>query len=217
MATVPGVDRTSWQRSRARARRAVAGHRRSIAALLAAGAVASGVHAARPSPPETGRVAVVTRDLPAGHRLEAGDVRSQDVPTGLVPDGALTASQVPVGRPLAAPVAAGSLLTDLSVVSPTALDAHPEGTVLATVRITDPAATEVVDVGDRVSVLAADLQAAGAAAVVARRVLVVSLPGEDQGGGLGQGAPVVVAVDEPTALALADATVGGTLSLVLTG
>jgi hypothetical protein len=110
----------------------------------------------------------------------------------------------------------GELLTDLSVVSPTALETHPDGSVLATVRITDPAATEAVDVGDRVSVVAADLQKAGAAKVVARRVIVVSLPGGDPGGGLGQGAPVVLAVDEPTAVALAGATVGGALSLVLT-
>jgi len=184
--------------------------------VLAAGAVASGVHAARPAPPQTRLAAVATRDLPAGHRLEPGDARSRDVPAELLPDGALTASQLPVGRPLAAPVRAGALLTDLSVVSPTALEAHPDGTVLATVRITDPAATEAVDVGDRVSVIVADLQTSGAATVVARRVLVVSLPGGDRGGGLGQGAPVVLAVDEPTAIALADATVGGTLSLVLT-
>lgn len=160
---------------------------------------------------------MVARDLPAGHRLEAGDVRSTDVPAALVPDGALSPSQLPVGRPLAAPLRAGGLLTDLSVVSPTALGAHPDGTVLTTVRITDPAATEAVDVGDRVSVIGADLRASGAATVVARGVLVVSLPGGDPAGGLGQGAPVVLAVDEPTALALADAAVGGTLSLVLTG
>jgi Flp pilus assembly protein CpaB len=161
-------------------------------------------------------VAVVTRDLPAGHRLQTGDAGSVDVPTALVPKGALATSRLPVGRHLAAPMRAGELLTDLSVVSPTALQTHPEGSVLATVRITDPAATEAVDVGDRVSVIAADLREAGAAKVVARRVIVVSLPGGDPGGGLGQGAPVVLAVDEPTALALADATVGGALSLVLT-
>lgn len=160
---------------------------------------------------------MVAADLPAGHPLEADDVRAQDVPADLLPDGAMVVGEVPFGRPLAAPLHAGQVLTDLSVVAPPALQAHPPGTVLATVRITDPAATEAVAVGDRVSVIGADLQSVGAATVVARRVLVVALPGEEPVGGLAQGRPVVVAVDEPTALSLADAAVGSALSLVLTG
>jgi Flp pilus assembly protein CpaB len=159
---------------------------------------------------------VVVRDLPAGHLLEAADVQPEDVPTHLLPDGATTPQDLPLGRPVAAAMRSGELLTDLSIVSPTALVGHPEDTVLATVRITDPAATETVAVGDRVSVISADLRAGGPATVVARRVLVVSLPGEQEAAALGQGRPVVLAVDEQTALALAAATVGSSLSLVVT-
>lgn len=184
---------------------------------MAAAAVASAVQAARPADPPTARAAMVVSDLPAGHILQPDDVRARDVPTDLLPQGALAIDDLPVGRPVAAPLRAGQLLTDLSVVSPTALHSHPPGTVLATVRITDPAAIETVAVGDRVSVLGADLRAVGPAAVVARRVLVVALPSEESGAGLGQGRPVVLAVDEATALSLAGASVGSALSLVVTG
>lgn len=175
------------------------------------------MNAARPAQPPTRQAVVVTADLPAGHLLEAGDVRTHDVPADLLPDGALDIAEVPVGQPLAAPVRTGQLLTDLSVVSTSTLQTHPPGTVLTTVRITDPAATEAVAVGDRVSVIGADVQALGEARVVARRVLVVALPGQEPVGGLGEGRPVVLAVDEPTALSLAHAAVGSALSLVLTG
>jgi Flp pilus assembly protein CpaB len=184
--------------------------------LLAAAAVATGIHAARPASPDTRQAVVVAADLPAGHLLENGDVRTRQVVTDMLPDGAVDMDELPVGRLLAAPLRAGQVLTDLSVVSPSALQAHPPGTVLATVRVTDPAATEAVAVGDRVSVIGADLQARGEATVVARRVLVVALPGEEPVGALGEGRPVVVAVDELTALSLAEAAIGSALSVVLT-
>jgi Flp pilus assembly protein CpaB len=179
--------------------------------------VAAAVQAARPADPPTERAVVAVSDLPAGHVLQRDDVRAREVPTDLLPQGALGVEDLPVGRPVAAPLRAGQLLTDLSVVSPTALQSHPPGTVLATVRITDQAAIETVAVGDRVSVIGADLRSSGAAFLVARRVLVVALPGEGSDGGLGQGRPVVLAVDEATALSLADAAVGSALSLIVTG
>lgn len=211
------MDRARWLLIRGRGRRALAAHRRPLAALAAAAAVATAVQAARPSDPPTEQAVVVVSDLPAGHVLQRDDVRGREVPTDLVPQGALDVEDLPVGRPVAAPLRAGQLLTDLSVVSPTALHSHPPGTVLATVRITDPAAIETVAVGDRVSVIGADLRSVAPASLVARRVLVVALPGEESDGGLGQGRPVVLAVDEATALSLAEAAVGSALSLVVTG
>jgi hypothetical protein len=202
---------------RARARRVVAARRRPAAAVLAAAAVVTGIHAARPTAPATQQAVVVAEDLPAGHLLEQADVRTQEVAHDMLPSGAVDMDDLPVGRPLAAPVRAGQLLTDLSVVSARALQAHPPGTVLATVRVTDPAATEAIAVGDRVSVIGAELHARGGASVVARRVLVVAMPGAESVGGLGEGRPVVVAVDELTALELAEAAVGSALSVVLTG
>jgi len=211
------MDVSRWQLIRGRVRRTIAARRRPLAALVAAAAVVAVVQAARPAPPATTPAVLVARDLPAGTVLGADDVREVDVPSDLLPDGAVPTDDVPVGRPVAAPLRAGQLLTDLSVVSPTGLEAHPSGTVLATVRVTDPAATQAVDVGDRVSVIGADLRSGVGAEVVARAVLVVALPGGDPAAGLSQGAPVVIAVDEPTALALAEATVDSALSLVVTG
>jgi len=207
-----------WQLLRGRVRRTVAARRRPLAAVTAAAAVLAAVQAARPAPAPTTPAVMVARDLPAGTVLESDDVRVSDVPADLLPDGAVPPDAVPVGRSVAAPLRTGEVLTDLSVVAPTGLQAHPSGTVLATVRVTDPAATDTVDVGDRVSVIGADLRSTGGAQVVARAVLVVALPGgADPAAGLSEGAPVVLAVDEATALALAEATVDSALSLVVTG
>ncbi|HEY0951335.1 MAG TPA: hypothetical protein VGD85_14130, partial [Nocardioides sp.] len=53
-------------------RRAVLARRRPLAALLTAGAVAAGLHAAAEPPPATVEVAVAARDLPAGTVLAPG-------------------------------------------------------------------------------------------------------------------------------------------------
>jgi Flp pilus assembly protein CpaB len=56
------------------------------------------------------RVAVATRSLPAGAVVASGDVVLRDVPSGLVPTGAVR--RPPVGRALLAPLARGEVVTD---------------------------------------------------------------------------------------------------------
>lgn len=207
---------SAWRRHRDRLRRAFAVRRRLIAAVLAAAAVASTVAAARPAPAPTVDAVVVASDLPAGHVLRAQDVSTRDVPPDLLPSGAVAAGDVPVGRVVASPLRSGQMLTDTAVLAPSLLDGHPADTVLATIRVVDPAATAAVRPGDRVSVVATDLMGGGGAAVVAPGVRVVALPGDDDGASSPTtGQAVLLAVDESTAVTLAEASVGSQLTLVL--
>jgi hypothetical protein len=61
-------------------------------------------------PPQT--VLVATGDLPAGHRLDASDLRATGWPRELVPAGALAVRGDGVGRTLRAPLPAGAVATD---------------------------------------------------------------------------------------------------------
>lgn len=190
--------------------------RRLIAAVLAAAAVAGVVAAARPAPAPTVRGVVVATDLAAGHVLRAEDVSALDVSPDLMPAGAVAAGQVPVGRVVASPLRAGQVLTDTAVLAPSLLDGHPPGTVLATIRVVDPAATAAVRPGDRVSVVGADLMGGGGADILAARVRVVALPDSEAGAiQSGTGQPVLLAVDESTALRLAEASVSSQLTVLL--
>ncbi|MBA2551591.1 MAG: flagellar biosynthesis protein FlgA [Nocardioidaceae bacterium] len=190
--------------------------RRPIAAVLAAAAVAGTIAAARPAEAPTVRAVVVAADLPAGHVLRAQDVSALDVSPDLLPSGAVATGAVPLGRVVAGPLRAGQVLTDTAVLAPSLLAGHPPETVLATIRVIDPAATAAARPGDEVSVVAADLMGAGEASVVASRVHVVALPdGETGTVAPGTGQPVLLAVDESTALRLAEASVTSQLTLLL--
>ena len=79
-----------------------------LAAVLTAAFVysrAAGAEAARHRWGTARSVVVAVRDLPAGHRVEPGDVRRQSWPAALVPSGAL--SSLDDGVVVAAPVVAG--------------------------------------------------------------------------------------------------------------
>lgn len=85
--------------------------RRLPLAVLAAVAVAAApaLGLGRGSGPATGRpVLVATADLPAGHPLDAGDVRLEPVPDHLVPAGAL--DQVVAGTVVRSPISRGEIV-----------------------------------------------------------------------------------------------------------
>lgn len=152
-------------------RRAVLRRRRLLAALCAAGAVAAGVHATAPPPPATTRVLTAARDLPAGGVLEPDDVVAVElvddaVPTGLVTD--------PVGRTLAAPLREGEPVTDVRLVGDELAAAHPELATLP-VRFPDAGLAGLLEVGDRIDLVATDPQSGGAH-TVATDVLVLATP-----------------------------------------
>lgn len=179
---------------------------------LAAGAVTEAV---RPSPGRA--VLVAARDLAAGTTLTAADVRTAAVPeaVGLAGTasaearaalvGATTAVAIPAGLPLVPELLAG---TDL---------AGPPGTVVAAVRLADPAMAALLAPGDRVDLLAAPPEG-GPAATVARGALVLpSPPAPDPGllGLAGEAPPLLVAVSPDEAAALAGAGASNVLSAVV--
>jgi pilus assembly protein CpaB len=198
-----------------------------LAALLAALAVLTAVRAATAPPPADHPVLVAAGDLPGGTVLTAEDVHVEHLPAAGVPAGSATEPGGAVGRVLAAPLREGEPVTDVRLVGPGLLVGYP-GAVLAPVRVADVGAVALLAVGDVVDVLATSPES-GRATVVARRVPVVALPRAAGQAGGASGAPggtgsvletgrlVVLAVDEATALALAEGAVASVLSVVLTG
>lgn len=208
------------RRLRGSAVRAALRHRRTLAAALAAGAVATGVSALSPAGPATAAVLTAARDLPWGARLTADDLRRVALPVGVVPDGAVVDEADARGRLLTGPVRRGEPITDVRLVGPGLLtgSAAVEGAdlVAAPVRIADAEAVGLVRAGDAVDVLAA-AEGPDDATVVASavRVLAVPHPEGEASALLADGALVVLATEARTAARLARAATTSRLSIVL--
>lgn len=223
--------------------RAVARHRRLLAAALAAASVAVALQAARPAPPPTVEVYAAARDLSGGAALTADDLRTVRLPEDAVPSGAVRVTDGddgpdaegrengpvrPAGKVLAGPVRAGEPLTDVRLVGRSLVAGYGPGRVATPVRMADPGEVALLHAGDRIDVLAASPEAETAhrpAQVVARNVPVVSVPtaGESEDGGTtalsvaddAGGGLVVLATGTRTAAELASAASTSRLSLVL--
>jgi Flp pilus assembly protein CpaB len=191
-------------------------HRRLLAAGCAAAAVAFGLTALAPKPPDVARVLAAAHNIPAGSTLSAADVRVIGLPRGVVPVGALRAGTDVLGRVVAGPLRDGEPLTDVRLVGAGLFGALDAGLVATPVRIADPGAARLLDPGDIVDVLAASEHDASGAPLVASgaRVLVVPAP-EDSQGGIDDGALVVLATTPATAALLARAAVSARLSVVI--
>lgn len=185
-------------------RRAVLRRRRLIAALLTGGAVAAGVHAAAGPAPATVPVLVAARDLPAGARIAEADLETVRFSAGSAPE---AVADDPVGEVLAAPLRTGEPVTDVRLVGPELTVGQP-GLVALPVRLPDPGMVALLDVGDRIDLLATDPQAGGAS-VVATDVPVLAIPtADDQSSASGlPGRLVVVGADETEVDAVAEAAV----------
>jgi Flp pilus assembly protein CpaB len=164
---------------RRRLRRAVLRRRRPLAALLTAAAVAAGLHAVAAPPPATVTVSVAAHDLPAGAVLRADDLVAAEFAPGSVPDDLATDA---VGRTLAAPLRRGEPVTAVRLVGPSLTDGSP-GLVATPVRLPDGGMVALLEVGDRVDLLAADPRA-GDAAVVASGLPVLAIPAETESQGV---------------------------------
>jgi Flp pilus assembly protein CpaB len=185
-------------------RRAVLRRRRLIAALLTGVAVAAGVHAAAGPAPDTVPVLVAARDLPSGARIGAADLETVRFAPGSAPE---AVADDPVGEVLAAPLRTGEPVTDVRLVGPELTVGRP-GLVAVPVRLPDPGMVALLDVGDRIDLLATDPQAGGAT-VVATDVLVLAIPGaDDQTSASGlPGRLVVVGAEATEVNAMAEAAV----------
>lgn len=198
-----------------RLRRAVLARRRLLAAVFAAVAVATALRASAEPPPPRVPVLVASHDVTAGTTLSADDLRSVGFAPGTVPDGVVESRAAALGRTTVGPIRAGEPLTDVRLLGPGLLARYP-GTVAAPVRLGDRATVQLLRVGDRIDILAADPQGSGPAVVAAHDVPVISIPPlRDTRSGLTGGGLVLVAVPDETARALAGYGVRAFLSAVI--
>jgi Flp pilus assembly protein CpaB len=192
----------------------VLARRRLIAAILVALAVLTGIRATAAPPAPTTPVVVAGADLAGGSPVRRRDLRVVPYPADAVPTGAVARVHGLVGRVLAAPLRRGEPVTDVRLVAPGLLAGYP-GTVAAPVRVADRGAVRLLEVGDRVDLIATRPDG-GEASVVVGRAPVVAVPrGGRHEDGMTTGGLVVVAVSSDRALALAAASVTSVLSVTL--
>ncbi|MFW6597396.1 SAF domain-containing protein [Propionibacteriaceae bacterium Y2011] len=198
-------------------RRAVSWHRRKLAVLAAVVTVVATITVVNPAPPPSTEVVVTTTALPGGRTLTADDLRLVAMPVGLVPEQVVTDPATVVGRVLTAPLPAGQVITELSVVSPR-MTGPEDGLVVAPLRLADADVVAMLAVGDFVDVLAADPQV-GSSEVVAERARVAAITAGAEAGPLGTGGTdagrlVLVEVTPQVARGLAAASVNARLTIV---
>ena len=181
--------------------RALARHRRGLAALAAGLAALTALAALRPPPPPTATVAVAAHDLTSGTRLSSDDVAEVALPPDAVPDGAYAPGEVPLGRLVAGPARRGEPLTDARLVGPGLASALPAGFVLTSVLVA-MATTELVRPGDVVDVVTGRAGVSPSADLVASGATVVAVPRVQESA---QAGALVLAVDRDAALAVAQA------------
>lgn len=203
-------------------RRAFARHRRILAAVFAALAVACALPVVAPPAPPTTDVLVAARDLPGGP-LRPGDLVVRAFPPDAVPEGALRSLDLAAGRTLASPVRRGEPITDVRLLGPGLLASHGPDVVATPVRLADAESAELLSAGDVVDVLAASAGWEGApptavpAQTVAGGVTVLSAPRppDDGPGRPESGALVVLATTADQAARLAAAQANGRLSVAI--
>ncbi|NNG35307.1 SAF domain-containing protein [Nakamurella aerolata] len=188
--------------------------RRALALLLV---LVAAVLALAPPPASDGvRVLTAARDLPPGTVLAAQDVqrRTDSHP----PDGAVADVATLVGRPLAAGVRRGQILTDTAVVPATGPQPG-RGRVAVPVRLTDPGPGGLLVPGVHLAVLAVD--DAGAGRVITPDAVLLSVArSPDRPGPAGSGTThtigCLLAVSAKDADALASASLSGRLAVRFT-
>lgn len=205
-------------------------HRFAVAAALLGLATALVVDRLTPTPERTLPVVVSAADLPAGAELTPAHLRTVRLPAVAVTDGTPGDPDAVVGRTLAVTVPAGTVIVGPLLVDDTATG--PPGTVVAGVRLAEPALAAVLSPGMHVDLLApvptVDLGpdvSAAAAATLAVRALVLPHPGATpRSSGLLPGSPgdgggpsdlVLVAVTPDEAARLANVSGRGSVSAVV--
>lgn len=180
--TRPATRRLTASRARRRVRALVWKAR----FLLAAGALglAATITVDRLQPPAPPQVSIVVADRPvlAGVPLTPEDLRITRVPPRAAPADALRDPAAALGRVLALPVSEGTVISEPVLVTPGGGPHGPAGTVVAAVRLGDPALAQILEAGMHVDLLApaptGDLPSGAAVAAyhLARRALVLPVP-----------------------------------------
>jgi len=201
--------------SRGLVRRAVLRRRRLLAALLTAVAVAAGLHAVAAPPPATVSVVVAARDLPAGAELGPDDLVTAAFAPDSTPDDVVAD---PAGRTLAAPLRRGEPVTDVRLVGPQLTEGLPDLTATP-VRLPDAGMVDLLQVGDRIDLVAADPRGSGAETVAADAP-VLAIPSEAAAGPSTTGLPgrlVVLGLDQDAVATVAAAGVDSLVTFTWSG
>ena len=184
--------------------------RRPLAALFAAVALASAIQAVTAPPPPQVLVLVAAHDLASGTVLGPEDLTEVGFSPESVPDGL---ADDPRGRVLAAPLRSGEVVSDVRLVGAGLADGYP-GLTAVPVRLPDAGVVDLLRVGDRVDLIAADPRGDGADPVALDApVLAIPRAGTDVGATGLAGRLVVVGVPDTSVSRLAAAAVGSFLSV----
>ncbi len=192
--------RAVWRRARLR---------RGLAAALVGLAGWLVADAFLPDPAPVGvPVLVSVRELPAGHRVGASDLRVERWPEQIRPASALQEPDAAVDATLASGLGAGEAVTPSRLRGSGLLSGLPAGMVAAHVPLTDPGAAALAHAGDHV-----DLISSPSGTVLGQDVIVLAVdaPEGDASPGLVGGGDtsrpgVVVALTPATAARLATVT-----------
>jgi pilus assembly protein CpaB len=180
--------------------------------VLAGIAVLVALRVVAPAPPPSALAVVAAHDLDAGTRLAASDLRVVRVARTLMPTSGALSEDSAVGRVLAAPLRAGEVLTDRSVVSPSLLEGYPDDAVATAIRLPDADIAGLLRTGDRIDVYAAVAEIGQPASLVAANLAVIAVP-EPIDGAREQGAVVLLAASPDQAARLAGAAATGALAI----
>jgi pilus assembly protein CpaB len=197
----------------------------AAAAFILVRAHVARIEASRPDVGPPSPVVVAADDLPRGSTISAGSVRVADVPSSLLPPGAIGTPDGVVGRILVADVAEGEPLTVTRLAGlgggPVAAQV-PTGLRAFVLPVGPPAGT--VRPGDRVDVVATYGANAGrpytdtvATALEVLEVVEGAASTSSSTAGGVSGPPVVVLADPITVEALARASSLAVLSIAIVG
>jgi Flp pilus assembly protein CpaB len=171
------------------------------------------VHELGPPDPRTTSVVVAARDVPSGERLKPDDLRIERLRPSQVPDGAATSVTALDGEQVTVPLRSGEVVTDARLLSSALVGQYGAGLVATPVRLPDADVVALLETGDLVDVYAATGDATRAADRVVIAAPVVSVPASFERSG--DGAIVVLALDERETARLAQASVTTQLSISL--
>ena len=191
--------------------RAATWHRRGLAALAVAVALFATLVALQPADAARVEVVAASHALAGGTVLSAADVTVSRHAPDQVPEGALTSVDQAIGRTLAAPVSARSVLTDATVA--TGRQLGRPGFVVLPLPVSDSAVASRLSAGSLIDILGMD---AGKVTTLAGKVRVVAAPGPPSGGLTASATPVVlIEVTPEAALALTAALQSGSVTVAL--
>lgn len=178
-------------------------HRRGLAALCAAVAVGTVLHAYARSPDPGVGVWVARSDLASGSVLRTADLRRTTYARGTRPAHAVTDLDRLVGRTLGLPLGRGDPVTSRHLLGRDLLRSLTGRSAIA-VRLPDAAVAGLLRAGDRIDLLTSDPRAGTGNHQVARGAVVLAVPAQEEGSRT-DGRLILLAVQEaevePVALA----------------